>query len=373
MFSRCLALVLAFAASAAGGDPLDQWESRTSAVSANLHSVGYGSGHFVAVGQFGTMLVSSNGINWNTISNATAALHGIAWGNDVFVAVGDAGTILCSSNAFNWTPQSSPITNHLKSIRYLNDRFIATGRGGAMLSSTNGESWTPLNSDSSMTLDGVAFGNELFCAVGGGNTHHASIAHSSDGLNWANQPVSFNYLHDMAFGNGVFVASGIRGQMWISSNTSNWIQKNSNSAFDYLFDITFAQGFFVAVGGPYSGGSQRIVTSTDGMNWLTRPVNAGLSPVLRGIAYGNGSFVAVGDQGIILQSGPVFHLKPNPGVGPLHWVLKGEAGRSYTFQCTENLVNWNSITNFVSAGETTLLIDSTATNSDLRFYRVVSP
>jgi len=51
------------------------------------------------------------------------------------------------------------------------------------------------------------------------------------------------------------------------------------------------------MGGPY------ILTSSDGITWAEENTGSGYG--LNDITYGNNTFVAVGDQGTILQSGPL--------------------------------------------------------------------
>jgi len=59
--------------------------------------------------------------------------------------------------------------------------------------------------------------------------------------------------------------------------------------------------------------------------------------------------------------------------GQFGFRLIGEAGRSYTVQASTKLVNWTSVTNFVSATGTNQFTDSAATNIKRRFYRAVTP
>jgi len=71
-------------------------------------------------------------------------------------------------------------------------------------------------------------------------------------------------------------------------------RENSGTSYD-LHGIAFGNGTFVAVGGVYGLGT--ILTSTDGVSWVNRG-NYGLS----GVAYGNGKFVAVGYVGTFVTS-----------------------------------------------------------------------
>ncbi len=372
-----LVLLVLAAARQLRADSLDEWTVVASGTGMNLYGIAYGSGRFVAVGQSGTTLVATNPGTWNPGTNsASGSLYGVAWGNNQFVAVGDNGTILTSADGSEWTTQTSPTTNSLKAVRYIGEQFLALGANGTLLTSTDAVSWVKRDAHSTMTLQGVAFGNGTFCAVGGGPTQNSSILRSPDSVTWSNQTVGINYLYDVTFGNGVFVIQGIRGLVWISTDAVTWTQRQTGS-FDYLFGATFAQGVFVAVGGPFSGGSQKIATSRDGANWKLRPVTTMLSPPLRGVAYGNGYFVAVGEKGLILRSGPVFGLAGG-GLSPdggIQWILSGESGRSYHFQYSDNLAGagWADVTNFTSTAETSVLADPGAPLVPTRFYRATSP
>lgn len=361
----------------AGASSLDQWNARDSGTGNNINSVAYGSNRFIAVGQNGMILVSSNAATWNIFtSSVIKSLYGVTWGNNLFVAVGDEGSISTSSDGVTWVSQASPTTNHLKSVEFLGARFFAVGANGTLLSSSNCSLWEAHNSGSSMVLEGIASGNGIFCAVGGQSTHNSSIPRSLDGLTWSNQTIALGYLADVTYGNGVFVANGVRSQIFRSSDAINWTQHQAGNS-EYLYDTVFAQGMFVSVGGPFGGGGQKIVTSPNGIQWTPRTENVMHSGLLQGVAYGNGYFVAVGQKGLILQSAPVFGLTPAtpPAAGGFQWILTGEIGRTYSFQFSPELggTNWTEITNFISVNETTFLTDPATPLSFARFYRVISP
>lgn len=63
----------------------------------DLKGVTYGDGLFVAVGEDGTILTSTDGVNWTERTSGTRAwINNVTYGNGTFVAVGDHGTILTS-------------------------------------------------------------------------------------------------------------------------------------------------------------------------------------------------------------------------------------------------------------------------------------
>ncbi len=132
-------------------------------------------------------------------------------------------------------------------------------------------------------LQAVAYGNGLFVAVG----KKASIQTSTDGKTWQlRYEDALKSLSDIAYGGGQFVAIGLGGLVLRSTNGLAWAPGSSGSATNYK-SITFANGQFVAVG------SNTIGTSPDGITWTTHTL-APNNYFLTSVAYGNGTYVAVG-------------------------------------------------------------------------------
>ena len=74
---------------------------------------------FVAVGDNGTILTSSDGTTWTSrTSGTTEYLRGGAYGNSTLVVVGASGTILTSSDGTTWTSRTSGTSNLLGNVTY---------------------------------------------------------------------------------------------------------------------------------------------------------------------------------------------------------------------------------------------------------------
>ena len=98
----------------------------------------------------------------------------------VFVAVGEAGIILTSSDGNSWTSRTSGTSQGLKSVSYRDNTFVAVGSSGTILTSSDGTSWTSITSGTSNNLSDISYGGGTFVAVSNLGTTHSS----SDGNSW---------------------------------------------------------------------------------------------------------------------------------------------------------------------------------------------
>ena len=148
-----------------------------SGISDELYGIAHGGGKFVAVGENGTILTSSDGETWTTPRTGFLAnFSGVAHGSGQFVAVAGS-TIYTSSDGAAWTKQrkgsgirAENYTNHrLNTVSYINNKFFALGDQGTILTSSNGTSWKTQTSGTSNPLYGITHGRGQFVVVGLGS------------------------------------------------------------------------------------------------------------------------------------------------------------------------------------------------------------
>ena len=111
----------------------EEIESSTSSESTTTTTSSDSTASFVAVGNSGTVLKSSDGTTWTTVSatyehpdNGTISLtgdfNGVAYGSSTFVAVGrtdnGSASIITSTDATAWTPRTSGTSNTLSDVTY---------------------------------------------------------------------------------------------------------------------------------------------------------------------------------------------------------------------------------------------------------------
>ena len=264
-------------------------------------SVAYGAGRFVALGQTAqgtSAVISTNGWDWETLSSFTPFWPvKVAYAGELFLAIckypNDAGgnRFFASSDGTGWVPGSNPTAGGAFSdFAFGGGVYVGVSslQGGYVALSSNGVVWVSqrIVAPSALSPSALAYGAGRFVAVG---TLYgaASVASSTDGLNWTPIPgVATNGLLDVTFAAGRFVAVGLYGAIATSTDGVNWIDVNGGSDRNFR-DIARGGGLYVAVG---NGGL--LFTSPDGTAWTARA--SGTSNNLRGATFFKDRFVVVG-------------------------------------------------------------------------------
>lgn len=313
------------------------WEGVSSPTGTMLQGVAYGAGRFVAVGA-NVVVSSADGRTWQqetTNGGSTSIVFGngafvagdlystdgtnwinrgggrspLAFGNGTFLSVAtSSGTVYRSATGATWSSVSLTVPNsgppYLQAVGHSpGTGFVVGGRNGEVFTSPDAITWTwrgPVGGD---WMNMAATPTGLLALTGG-------LRFTTDGIQWAvvnpSGPipggtmviwdgVQLKYLDalDAAVGgdHGVAVGNGI--QWWTPSTGQSGSGIGGASG---LYGVAENGGVFVAVG---AGG--RIFRSTDfGQTWVIR--QSGTTNDLTAIAFGAGRFVAVGDQGTIVQS-----------------------------------------------------------------------
>lgn len=192
----------------------------------SLRSLTEFAGTFFAAGDAGTILSSTDGINWiphtsGTINNLNGVAHG-----GIYVAVGDSGTILTSIDGNTWITQTSGTANNLRQVSSVGKIYVAVGDAGTIVTSKDrGATWAVITLPGMPNLSGVAAEsrhdtslvpdpllgftpNAQFVAVdSAGNTYT-----SPNGITWSGATVTgasnLNALVSSGFG---YVAAGNAG------------------------------------------------------------------------------------------------------------------------------------------------------------------
>lgn len=273
------------------------------------------------------------GTTWTNVSVSGAGnLTSVDYGAGHFVAVSDTGTAIVSTDAATWTPVV-PLTSNVGTdtfranvVSHLNGTLVVGGSvtsHGAVAVSTDGTTWTMGTLPAGSTpIHGVIAGTKL---IGLGETGHLYV--SNDGSTWSAEPVinGIPTLNAGAYGAGAYLGVGDNGYMIRSVNgTTNWgvgqvIKVNGVGV--NLHGVVWTGTQFVVV-----GDNGAISTSADGAMWVPLKTSA-ISGALRSVAVAsNGTIVVVGDNGIETSpDGNVWTAQNEAGAAALYGVTYGNA------------------------------------------------
>lgn len=286
-------LLAAMAVQAVGG--LDAWHWRNPRPQGNpLLGVAAGPAGFVAAGDRGTLLFSTNARDWTAMSVATSGrFQGVTHHDGLFVAVGPGAWI--SADGTNWMQHDD---RFLRAVTWADGAFLAAGWDGALLRSTNGLDWHALVSGTTHPLNGVAHAAGITVVAGGYFTNSALLT-SSNGVDWTNRATGTDILNGVAHGNGLFVVVGQNfygntGVSLTSADGITWSRHVLGPAIYSAYGIVFAHGLFILAG------SDGLFTSPDGVNWTRR--YAEFPNSLYALASHAGQTLAVGNAGAVVLS-----------------------------------------------------------------------
>ena len=251
----------------------------------------------------------------DTLQQRTFAidLKDYASGNGAQVAVGyyysdtSHGSVLSSANGVDWKQiDLNEVWYGTNAVTFFNGRFIVPGTD-AVYTSTDGSTWTKAPQTAGFELNDLAAGNNLLVGVGSDPLNPyfgGTIMKSTDGVTWTSLASELTYgLNAVAYGtaSGTFAAVGSYGVIY--TYQSGYVTKRTDISQigQDLYGIAYGNGTFVAV-----GGNGAIATSTntasgksnnEGAFWTLR--TSGTLEPLNSVAFGNGTFVAGGTDFVL--------------------------------------------------------------------------
>lgn len=306
----------------------------------DLLNVSYGNGVFVAVGDK-VILYSNTGIYWEKANfKNPSKVHDVVFGDGKFVAVCDNGDIINSIDGINWNNIAN-FKNRLLGIGYANGKYTVTSPAINLISE-DGFIWNIISSNSEVgTIAIIAsiYKDNKYWGIGmkvfEDNNKQSDIkglsrtywaVSSSNGYNWNVQSLQRGVPSDIiidnsdkyivegigalapdgkvgpltiqldldkthaALGNGRLVAVLKVGNMKTYVKGQGWVKAKVGYG---LRSLTYGNGKFVAAG------NNTVVTSEDGEKWTPRGFNFGQKYEIKDLIFSNGRFVAVGNCGIL--------------------------------------------------------------------------
>jgi hypothetical protein len=292
------------------------------------------------------LYISTDGQTWTPRPLNTQSARNIAYGNGRYVVVGSNNLILTSTNLVDWQT-ISPLTNStLDAVHYANGKWIAVGGGRYLLQSVDGIQWQlsqplPFNG-----FNDVYYADNKWVAVGGFDRAAIATA-NADATEWRDEsPAGAHGLYMVGFAQNQWLSLGNLGEIATSAAAGEW-ELHHPPTTDWLTDVAFGSGKWVASGGSYP--RKAIVYSNNGSDWTNATLNGGSTVIA--IGHHNGTWITVGSEGSILRStnGMVFDPQPSPVNSALRgvqyadgqWVAVGIYSKILT--STDDGLSWSIV------------------------------
>ncbi len=372
--------LLATAVPLPGADPLGTWLPRFTG-RRDLQDVTFGNHVFVTVG--GAIFSSGDAVDWSYRAPAAETFYGITYGDDMFIAVGSwpvhlgaVGCVGVSTDGETWTaaPVWSVGFDGLTCAAYGNGTLVAGQRRTLLISTTDLQNWTPAIP---APIHNVAFGDGRFVAVG----LNGLIETSTNGADWrvVDSGVT-NALADVVYANNLFVVVGAQGTILRSSDGITWIPCAS-PATNVWISVTSGAGIFMAAGRP----SSEVVSSTDGEVWQLHKTDvpdppSGASRYFYALTFGAGTFVgivwtyapyALASTEIYQSAGVQVQLGGSirSDLNAIELTAHGGFERAHTLQGSTNLTDWTDLLVFTNSPGTNVILDAFFSTAPRYFYR----
>ena len=253
----------------------EAWTSIAKFTTDVITGIAYGKGLFAAIDSGGLIWIANEtpfaweplSVEWKLVgAGTTVILEGICYANNRFVLVGEPNLVAFSDDGKTWTETSVPY--NFKTVTFGNGRYVGAGNGGAVAVSYDGENWTDY-SDPTITgsYRAAAFGKNRYvigCQAG-------IIRYSDDGRTWhtatTNSTSTVNYIRGIVYSEGKFYAvmyvSTGKGEIWVSEDAETWTVQQVASG--RLWCCAAGDGIIVA-----SGDNGAIYVLDFGIDWQTK-------------------------------------------------------------------------------------------------------
>ncbi|HTI71528.1 MAG TPA: immunoglobulin domain-containing protein [Candidatus Limnocylindria bacterium] len=240
---------------------IKQWNTRLPAPAGNaINDVIFAHGKWVAVGQGGTILVSTNASDWSVITtSADVNYETVAVNEDRWVVMADSGRVAVSFDALTWVDVPAmegrmPYDSHA-TITFGKGRFVGFARSSSassdqFLESDDGFNWSG-KSSASWNFGKIYFTGSTFYSKASD-----SVWYSKDGENWSLSSSSIASLSQSD--QGLFTC-GSDGSIYREAGENKWeLITRAPQAFD-----SFCVGNGLTVG--FTADS---VVVSSGQRWL---------------------------------------------------------------------------------------------------------
>lgn len=257
------------------------WTEAASGQSNPLYAIAQGSGKYVAVGNTGTLLTSSDRASWASVSPGTTAnLQYLIKTPSLWLAAGtlvpSGGSVTSRSpDAATWTASSLTSGNYMTEVRGLcwtGANILVSGYDSTgsivhkVLYGTDGASWTAVTGLA--TSGPMAASTSRVVMVSKWDGYGIVQTSDNQGVTWTTRVASgFGNVNDVCWDavNSLFIAVGDAGFLKTSPDGIAWTTRSSGVSFN-LLSVRAGPNGVLAVG----DGQSTVSFSTSATSWSAK-------------------------------------------------------------------------------------------------------
>jgi hypothetical protein len=301
-----------------------EWTGNGGMVPGNPVAIAFGNALYVASSSEG-IFTSPDALEWTLRAPPVAGLLRLKYSDGRFLGCGSGGVVVVSLDGISWQTEFVGEENaHLLDLLGRNGTIVVAGRMEAeffLSAYKEGEGWRRAPTENAPFLSGasVAFGKGVFVAAGATDTFGRSRGFfvSTNGFDWngVNPQNLSGWLESDAsivFNGDRFVAVDSKGAVASSSDGYEWIIDKivPLSPAEIIYKGTYGGGRFVI---PKLDGA--MLVSSDGKQWrrFATPWCTYRDPMsqygndiqAQDVAYGNSKYLAIAPEGSLISTNAV--------------------------------------------------------------------
>lgn len=178
------------------------WKEYKTNAEQRINSITSANNNLVAVGENYNIKLSSDATNWEQQNKTTYYINNIVYVNERFVALCNFGYILVSKNGLTWSVRTTGSSASLYDLTYGNGWYVAVGSDETVIKSFDTRVWYngdfivydhENNSEQKFTLISILYNNGIFLARSSENILSENILFAStDCVNWVQHSVKMD-------------------------------------------------------------------------------------------------------------------------------------------------------------------------------------
>lgn len=271
---------------------LSWWSMARASSPTRKRNLTYANQDLFMFGAGGVIWGRRHGEDWSLRSRAVTLHHlkSVAVGAGVWIAVGDSGTIVRSTDGKSWSRVEVGCGADLSKVLFAQGKFRVLGDSGVVLSSQDGSSWIRSSVGATVKLLDAIWVDSIKILIADSNR----VFSSTDGDVWSNALLTAgNRIRLGAKSPKGFLLVGTRGLSFFSAEGKSWTPNGDDALFRTPEAISWNGNEFILAS------QGKLYASEDGSTW--RSMNESFDARVNQLTMSGGDLLVLLEDGRICR------------------------------------------------------------------------